>query len=238
MNFKKTNNNSKIIFIPIVIFLLTTSELISEINHKNFGNEPIPKEITNDYFPLDTTLQLLYNTSFGEALSVIKKTDNGYILDIRNDDFYFVQTVEVMNDTVYLKNLDENVDVFLFISAGVKVSYEQPSVRFPFPLTLNESWLWKGVELIDGANPDTITVSGKVIDKEILETEAGNFDCIKFQIDINKKKSGSHTKFYEWRTPKIGLVKLEAYIDSKGFIGTIMDLLGYDKMDLTLKKIL
>ncbi len=71
----------------------------------------------------------------------------------------------------------------------------------------------------------------------MVETEAGKFDCVKFQIDINKKKSGSHTKFYEWRTPKIGLVKLEAFIDSKGFIGTIMNLLGYDEMKFELKKI-
>jgi len=68
-------------------------------------------------------------------------------------------------------------------------------------------------------------------------TEAGKFNCVKFQIDIRKKKSGTHTKFYEWRTPKIGLVKLEAYIDSKGFIGSIMSILGYDEMKFELKKI-
>jgi hypothetical protein len=61
---------------------------------------------------------------------------------------------------------------------------------------------------------------------------------MKFQIDIYKKKSGSHTKFYEWRTPNIGLVKLEAYIDSKGFIGTVMNLLGYDEMKFELKEII
>ena len=97
--------------------------------------------------------------------------------------------------------------------------------------------VYKTFEYIDEENPDTISVSGKVLGSEFVETEAGKFDCIKFQIDIHKKKSGSHTKFYEWRTPKIGLVKLEAFIDSKGFIGTVMNLLGYDEMKFELKKI-
>jgi hypothetical protein len=110
-------------------------------------------------------------------------------------------------------------------------------LRFPFPLSINDNWNWNGVEYIDGEDPDTIFVSGKVLGEELVETEAGNFDCVKFQIDIRKKKSGSHTKFYEWRTPKIGLVKLEAFIDSKGFIGTIINLLGYDEMKFELKKI-
>jgi len=196
------------------------------------------KEVTLDYFSVDPSLKLVYKSSFGEALSIIEKKGDDFILDIRNDDFYFVQTVQVKNDTIYLTKLDENVDVFLFISAGVVVTYDRPSIRFPFPLKNNDTWNWTGIEYIDEENPDTITITGKVLGEELIETEAGNFDCVKFQIDINKKKSGAHTKFYEWRTPKIGLVKLEAYIDTKGFIGTIMDMLGYDEMNFLLKKIM
>jgi hypothetical protein len=229
---------SKIFFIIAILVLIIASFNFSGVSKNKGTFSPMPKKITSEYFSVDPSQKLVYDSNFGEALSIIEKKGNDYILDMRNDDFFFVQTVQVINDTVYITKLDENVDVFLFISAGVEVSYERPSIRFPFPLTVNDSWQWTGVELIDGENPDTINISGKVLGNEIVSTEAGDFDCVRFQIDINKKKSGSHTKFYEWRTPKIGLVKLEAYIDSKGFIGTIMDLLGYDEMNFILKKII
>lgn len=228
----------KKISVAAIIILFSTSVLIfSELDHNKLLELKSREEITAEYFPIDPSLKLVYNSSMGEAYAEIKKKGNSYIMDLRNDDFYFVQTVFVENDTVFLTKLEQEVDVFLFISSSASVTYNRPYLRFPFPLKKNDSWIWTGVEYIDEENPDSITVSGKVLGQEIIETEAGNFDCVKFQIDIHKKKSGSHTKFYEWRAPKIGLVKLEAFIDSKGFIGTVMSLLGYDEMKFELKKI-
>ena len=191
-----------------------------------------------DYFPTNPSLKLVYNSSMGEAYAEIKQKGNNYIMDLRNDDFYFVQTVHVANDTVFLTKLDQEVDVFLFISSSASITYNRPYLRFPFPLKKDDTWTWNGVEYIDEENPDTIKVAGKVLGREMVETEAGKYDCVKFQIDIHKKKSGSHTKFYEWRAPNIGLVKLEAFIDSEGFIGTVMNLIGYGEMKFELKEIL
>ncbi|MDH3267774.1 MAG: hypothetical protein OEM46_02855 [Ignavibacteria bacterium] len=212
-------------------------DVLSHLYDKDMKINMDKVEIGPDYYPIDPSLKLVYNSSLGEASAVIKKEGNNFIMDLRNDDFFFVQTVYVENDTVYMTKLDQEVDVFLFISSGSSVTYNRPYLRFPFPLSINDNWNWNGVEYIDGEDPDTILVSGKVLGQELVETEAGNFDCVKFQIDIRKKKSGSHTKFFEWRTPKIGLVKLEAFIDSKGFIGTIINLLGYDEMKFELKKV-
>lgn len=214
------------------------SDVFSKLNDNDMNINLDEVKIGPDYFPIDPSLKLVYNSSMGEAYAEIKKKGSSYIMDLRNEDFYFIQTIFVENDTVFLSKLEQEVDVFLFISSSASVTYNRPYLRFPFPLKKNDSWTWNGVEYIDDANPDTIKVSGKVLGQEIVETEAGKFDCIKFQIDIHKKKSGSHTKFYEWRAPKIGLVKLEAFIDSKGFIGTIMNLLGYDEMKFELKEIL
>ncbi len=223
-----------------------TSYVFSGVNSSDDISDPINKKtniiqdkvkIGTDYFPTNTSLKLSYSSSMGDAEAIIKKVGNNYIMDLRNDDFFFVQTIYVENDTIFLTKLDQEVDVFLFISSSSSVTYNRPYLRFPFPLSINDNWSWNGVEYIDGEDPDTISVSGKVLGKELVKTEAGNFDCVKFQIDIRKKKSGTHTKFYEWRTPKIGLVKLEAFIDSKGFIGTIINLLGYDEMIFELKKI-
>ncbi|NWG27891.1 MAG: hypothetical protein HXY48_05070 [Ignavibacteriaceae bacterium] len=228
----------KIGFAVIIILISSSILIFSKLNHEEINGLKLTKEITSDYFPTNPSLKLVYNSSMGEATAVIKKKGSNYIMDLRNDDFYFVQTVFIENDTVFLTKLEQEVDVFLFISSSASVTYNRPYLRFPFPLKKDDTWNWNGVEYIDEENPDTITVSGKVLGSEMITTEAGKFDCVKFQIDILKKKSGSHTKFYEWRTPKIGLVKLEAFIDSKGFIGTIMNLLGYDEMKFELKEIL
>ncbi|MDZ7623235.1 MAG: hypothetical protein U5J96_02145 [Ignavibacteriaceae bacterium] len=221
----------------LLISGVLNSDVISHLYNNNSSSNLDEVNIGPEYFPTDPSLKLVYNSSMGEAYAEIKKKGNSYIMDLRNDDFYFVQTVHVENDTVFLTKLEQEVDVFLFISSSSSVTYGRPYLRFPFPLKNNDSWTWNGVEYIDEENPDTIMVSGKVLGREIVETEAGNFDCVKFQIDIHKKKRGTHTKFYEWRTPNIGLVKLEAFIDSKGFIGTVMNLLGYDEMKFELKKI-
>jgi len=222
--------------------LLFSGVLNSDVISHHYNNDSSMNldevKIGPEYFPIDPSLKLVYNSSMGEAYAEIKKKGNSYVMDLRNDDFYFIQTVFVENDTIFLTKLEQEVDVFLFISSSASVTYSRPYLRFPFPLKINDSWTWTGVEYIDEENPDSITVSGKVLGQEMVETEAGKFDCVKFQIDIHKKKSGTHTKFYEWRTPKIGLVKLEAFIDSKGFIGTIMNLLGYDEMKFELKEIL
>lgn len=230
---------SKIFLLASVLlfFVVLNSDAFSHFYDTQLNSNLDEINIGSNYFPTDPSLKLIYNSSMGEAYAVIKRKGNNYVMDLRNDDFYFIQTVHVANDTVFLTKLDQEVDVFLFISSSASVTYNRPYLRFPFPLKNNDSWTWNGVEYIDEENPDTIKVSGKVLGSEIVQTEAGKFECVKFQIDINKKKSGSHTRFYEWRTPKIGLVKLEAFIDSKGFIGTVMNLLGYDEMKFELKKI-
>jgi hypothetical protein len=222
------------ILIPIIAASDPSKESFA-VNH-NYSREDY--SIGPEYFPTNTTLKMVYSSSMGEAYAEIKKKGKSYVMDLRNDDFYFIQTVHVENDTIFLTKLEQEVDVFLFISSSSSVTYNRPYLRFPFPLKKNDTWNWEGVEYIDDRDPDTINVSGKVLGYEKLVTEAGTFDCVKFQIDIRKKKRGTHTKFYEWRTPDIGLVKLEAFIDSKGFIGTVMNLLGYDEMIFELKEII
>ena len=231
------NKAKNILYMTIIAIISISVIVLSNYDEKGESLNSFSGVITREYFPTDPSLKLSYSSSMGDAEAIIKQVGNNYIMDLRNDDFFFVQTIYVENDTIFLTKLDQEVDVFLFISSSSSVTYNRPYLRFPFPLNIGDNWNWDGVEYIDGEDPDTISVFGKVLDKELVKTEAGNFDCVKFQIDIRKKKSGTHTKFYEWRTPKIGLVKLEAFIDSKGFIGTILSLLGYDEMIFELKKI-
>lgn len=228
----------KLVFISVLLILPEIFYSFNSIKEVEKSKSKIDEVIIGiEYFITDTSLKLVYNSSLGEANASLKKMADSYVIDLSNDKFYFIQTVYVDNDTIFLTKLDQKVDVFLFISSKTSVTYNRPYLRFPFPLKKNDTWNWNGVEYIDGKNPDTISVSGKVLGYELVETEAGKFECAKFQIDIRKKKSGSHTKFYEWRAPSIGLVKLEAFIDSKGFIGNVMKLIGYDEMKFELKRI-
>ena len=206
-----------------------------EITHNKISTSP-SKEYGTEYFPTDKELILYYDSNFGEAKSYVIEDGETFILDMRSDDFIFIQDVIVKNDTVYLTRLEEEVDVLFFFSAGIKVTYNEPVLRIPFPMKAGQTWKWEGIEYIDEGETDSVEIRGKLLGEEIVKTEAGEFECIKIQTDINKK-SGVHTRFYEWRTPQIGLVKLEAQMDTKGFIGTIIDLLGYDSMYFSLIKV-
>jgi hypothetical protein len=103
------------------------------------------------------------------------------------------------------------------------------------PLVQGETWEWTGVEYIDD-NVDTLFITAEYAGDEIITTPAGEFSCKKVNYVI-KKSSGKVTRYYEWRTPVIGLVKLEADLDPKGFAGMIQGLLGYDKIYFTLKSV-
>jgi len=225
------------------ILLLTTILLMGfsfnsssfEITYNKLSTPP-DEEYGAEYFSTDKDLVLFYDSNFGEAKSFVKNDGERLILDMRSDDFMFIQDVVVKNDSVYLTRLEEEVDVLLFISAGITVTYNEPALRIPFPMKTGQTWKWEGIEYVEEEEPDSIIITGELLGEEIVTTEAGEFKCIKIQTDIDKK-SGIHTRFYEWRTPGIGLVKMEAQMDTKGFIGIIIDLLGYDSMYFSLIKV-
>jgi len=206
-----------------------------KINHNKISTPP-GKEYGSEYFPMDKDLVLYYDSNFGEAKSFIKNDGETLILDMRSDDFFFIQDIIIKNDSIYITRLEEEVDILFFFSAGLEVTYNEPALRFPFPMKAGQTWKWEGIEYVEDEEPDSIIITGELLGEEIVSTEAGEFNCIKIQTDIDKK-SGIHTRFYEWRTPKIGLVKAEAQMDTEGFIGIIIDLLGYDSMYFNLIKV-
>jgi len=89
----------------------------------------------------------------------------------------------------------------------------------------NEKWEWTGIEYIDD-NIDTLFITSEYVGDEVLVTPAGEFNCKKV-VYVIIKSSGKVTTYYEWRAPEVGLVKLEADLDPKGFAGMIQGLLGY-----------
>ncbi len=193
------------------------------------------KYVGLEYFPFDTNKKLIYETTFGEASSVIKSQGDEYVQELKSDDFIMNQRLNIIDDKYCVIDLQQEIDVFLFITHSVDVTYNEPARLISLPLKEYKKWEWTGVEYIND-KVDTLFITTEYVGDEIVSTEAGEFNCKKINYVI-KKSSGKVTKYYEWRTPGIGLVKFEADLDPKGFIGTLQGLLGYDEINFTLKRV-
>lgn len=218
------------------VFLLLTIVICSYTSSLIFANGiEKRKSIGKEYFSLDTNTKLTYETTFGDAICTIKPDGESFVQELRSDDFEMNQHLNIIDDKYCVIDLQQEVDVFLFIKHNVDVTYSEPARLVGLPLMENRKWEWTGLEYIND-NTDTLFVTTEYAGDELLITPAGEFNCKKISYII-RKSSGKVTKYNEWRTPGIGLVKLEAELDPKGFIGTLQRLLGYDEIYFTLKKV-
>ena len=194
-----------------------------------------PKSIDNDYYPLDVNTKMIYESTFGETTCTTRKDGNNYQHEIKSDGFEMFQRLGFVDDSYVVIDMQQEIDVFLFITHSVDVKYGEPAQMIGLPLVQGETWKWTGVEYIDD-NVDTLFITAEYSGDELITTPAGEFNCKKVNYVI-RKSSGKVTRYYEWRTPGIGLVKLEADLDPRGFAGTIQNLLGYDEIYFTLKSV-
>ena len=220
----------KTVFIILLAVICSTTSSLILAN----GIEKT-KSIGKDYFSFDTNTKLIYETTFGEAICTIKPDGEAFVQELRSDDFEMNQHLNIIDDKYCVIDLQQEVDVFLFIKHSVDVTYSEPARLVGLPLLENKKWEWTGIEYIND-KADTLFVTTEYVGDELLSTPAGEFNCKKISYVI-RKSSGKVTKYSEWRTPGIGLVKLEADLDPKGFIGTLQRLLGYDEIYFTLKKV-
>jgi hypothetical protein len=222
-----------------VFTALLISIFISNYNLAQFvllsHNSVSPKSIDKDYYLLDENVQMIYESTFGETTCITRKDGNNYQQEFKSDDFEMFQRLGFVDDSYVVIDLQQEIDVFLFITHSVDVKYGEPAQMIGLPLVQGETWEWTGVEYIDD-NVDTLFITAEYDGDEIITTPAGEFNCKKVSYVI-RKSSGKVTRYYEWRTPGIGLVKLEADLDPRGFAGTIQGLLGYDEIYFTLKSV-
>jgi hypothetical protein len=228
MVLKSLSRKTVILIFIFIISFGTPSLLIANGIEKT-------KSVGLEYFPFDPNTKLTYETTFGDAISLIKLDGDVYVQELKSDDFIMNQRLNIIDNKYCVIDLQQEIDVFLFITHSVDVSYSEPARLVGLPLIENEKWEWTGIEYIND-KVDTLFITTEYAGDEMLTTEAGEFNCKKLNYVI-KKSSGKVTKYYEWRTPGIGLVKFEADLDPKGFIGTLQGLLGYDEIYFTLKKV-
>ncbi|MCH7723433.1 MAG: hypothetical protein IIC76_08905 [Bacteroidetes bacterium] len=181
--------------------------------------------IDEEYFPLDINKKLIYESTFGEVTCITRKDGDNFQQEFKSGDFEMFQRLNIIDGSYYVIDIQQKIDIFLFITHSVDVKYSEPAQMIGLPLSENEKWEWTGIEFI-GDNIDTLYITSEYVGDEVLTTPAGEFLCKKVNYII-KKSSGKVTRYYEWRSPEVGLVKLEADLDPKGFAGMIQSLLGY-----------
>lgn len=218
----------------LVIILFVSNLNLAQFLHVS-PESLLPKIIDKDYYHLDVNKKMIYDSSFGETTCTTSKDGDNFQQEFKSEGFEMYQRLGFVNSSYAVIDLKQEIDVFLFITHSVDVKYSEPAQMIGLPLVQGEIWKWTGVEYI-GDNIDTLFISTEYSEDEKIRTPAGEFDCKRVDYVI-RKSSGKVTRYYEWRTPGIGLVKLEADLDPKGFAGMIQGLLGYDEIYFTLKSV-
>lgn len=217
-------------FINIIsLFLLFTA-----FNGASLIKEKTPV-ISNSYFPVNNTIELIYNSSFGECITTYTQDGGLTISSSEADDFEYKQSLIIKEDGIYVTETYQYLKIFLFIKKEATSTYERHLLRFPLPLLPGAEWKWDGEEYSDDEKYN-VNITGKVIGNEIVITKAGSFDTIKLET-IVESSSETKNKVTEWYAEGVGLVKANIIIEGGGFMGFMRDLLGYGTIEFELNEI-
>jgi hypothetical protein len=219
--------NISIHIIPILILFIYMGDA-------SINKEETPA-ISNSYFPVNNSIELVYKSSFGECITTYTQDGGLTISSSEADDFEYRQALSIKEDGIYVTETYQFLKIFLFIKKEATSTYEKPLLRFPLPLLPGTEWNWEGEEYSDGETYN-VHITGKVFGNEIVITKAGKFEAIKLET-IVESSSGTKNIVTEWYTEGVGLIKANAIIKRGGFMGFMRDLLGYGTIDFELEEI-
>ncbi len=191
--------------------------------------------IKNSYFPVNNNIELVYNSSFGESTTQYFQEGDFTISSSEADDFKYRQALIIKEDGVYVIETYQYLKIFLFIDKEATSTYRKPLLRFPLPLLTGMEWEWEGDEYSDG-DTSKVKVTGKVIGKEFVKTDAGTFEAIRIE-SLVEGSSDPKNRVTEWYAIGIGLIKVKAIIEGGGIMGFVRDILGYGVIEFELKEI-
>jgi len=217
-------------FINIISLFL----LFAAFNGASLNKENNPST-SNSYFPVNNTIELIYNSSFGECITTYTEDGGLTISSSEADDFEYKQSLIIKEDGIYVTETYQYLKIFLFIKKEATSTYERPLLRFPLPLIPGAEWKWVGEEYSDDEKYN-VNITGKVIGNELVITKAGSFNTIKLET-IVESSSETKNKVTEWYTEGVGLVKAKLLIEGGGFMGFMRDLLGYGTIEFELNEI-
>jgi len=216
-----------IFIIPLLLLLAIMSVYLS----------PKKKSIlfSSSYFPINNNITLVYESSFGESISKYFKDGEFTVSSSEADKFKYRQILIIKEDGIYVKETYQFLKVLLFVKKEETFTYNKPLLRFPLPLTPGMEWKWEGDEYSKD-NTNKVMVSGKVLNKEFVNTKAGKFEAIKLQ-SVVEGSSNSKNTVTEWYVEGVGLIKAKIIIEGGGIMGFLRDILGYGTIEFELKEI-
>jgi len=217
-------------FINIILLIL----LFTALNDTSLNKDKTPV-ISNSYFPVNNSIELVYKSSFGECITTYTQDGELTISSSEADDFEYKQSLNIKEDGIYVTETYQYLKIFLFIKKEATSTYGKPLLRFPLPLLSGTEWKWEGEEYSDDEKFN-VNISGKVLGTEFITTNAGTFEAIKLETIV---ESSSDTKniVTEWYAEGFGLIKANIIVEGGGFMGFMRDLLGYGTIEFELEEI-
>lgn len=189
---------------------------------------------TTSYFPMESDVEMVYKSSFGETITQYFQDGEYAISSTESEDFKYRQIMIIKEGGIYVKETYQYLSVFLFINSESTITYEEPLLRFPLPLSPGMLWNWEGDEYSDG-DTSIVKVTGRVMEIELITTKAGRFETIKLETII-EGSSNTKNRVTEWYAENIGLIKAEIIIEGGGIMGFLRDLLGYGTINFELEE--
>jgi hypothetical protein len=218
--------NSVYVITLLIFFALLRNVLLANEN---------PVIISNSYFPANSNITLIYESSFGESITKYYRDGEFTVSLSEADKFKYKQTLIIKNDGVYVKETYQYLKILLFIKKESSFTYIRPLLRFPLPLSPGMQWSWEGDEYSNG-DTNKVKVTGRAIDKEFVQTKAGRFEAIKLESFV-EGSGNSKNRVTEWYAEGIGMIKAKIIIEGGGVMGFLRDILGYGTIEFELKEI-
>jgi len=113
------------IFVSLLI-VISMCNIIYPQFHFFPTKSPSPKLIDEDYYPLDINKKLIYESTFGEVTCITRKDGDNFQQEFKSDDFEMFQRLNIIDDSYCVIDIQQEIDIFLFITHSVDVKYSEP----------------------------------------------------------------------------------------------------------------
>lgn len=201
----------------------------------NAADNNTKKAYSKELFPLSDNKRYVYESSFGDA--IIKASLVNGLIETKSeaDNFKYHQKLEMRDDGLFIHQTYQWVKLLLVVKKESRVTYKRPLLRYAFPLFVGKEWNDETIEYVN-SDSNTVTLKGKVLSEEVVNTDAGKFSAIKIETIVDSY-GGSKNIITEWIAPNVGLVKARIEIKGGGIMGFARDVLGYGTIEFELKEI-
>ncbi len=211
----------KIILSSTALYFITLGQDLAHLSISTSSNDSYSVE---KYFPLDTEVNYLFDTNFGDVEAFMEWKDEEIFITYETSGIFYQQSYISKSDGIYVTSSKNEILFF-----GNDVKYSEPVLRFPKNLKQGMTWAWDGFEIVNEEDTVSLSVKGKVVGYETVSTELGDLSCVKIESIFTEY--GTKTNYLtEWLAPQIGIVKAEAVLKGDGFAAWLQEFLGFDQL--------